>query len=38
MGIGLQIGSCGVPGGAGTGFEATTEDIARKAAIKINLN
>jgi hypothetical protein len=39
MGIGLHIGSCGVaPGGAGTGSEATTEDIARRAAIKINLN
>jgi hypothetical protein len=39
MGIGLQIGSGGgVPGGTGTGSEATTEDIARRAAIKIILN
>jgi hypothetical protein len=39
MGIGLQIGSgSGVPGGTGTGSEAATEDIARRAAIKINLN
>jgi hypothetical protein len=39
MGIGLQIGNGeGVPGGAGTGSEATTEDIARRATIKIILN
>jgi len=39
MGIGLQIGSGdGVPGGTGMGPEAVTEDIARKAVIKIILN
>jgi hypothetical protein len=39
MGIGLQIGSGGgVPGGTGTGSEARTVDIARRAAIKIILN
>ena len=39
MGIGLQIGSGGgVPGGTGTGSEATTGDIARRATIKIILN
>jgi hypothetical protein len=37
--IGLQICSGGgAPGGTGTGSETTTEDIARRAAIKINLS